>query len=133
MLKLTKKIEYALIALRHMQTKGCDNISSAKEISETYEIPYEILAKTLQHLARNSIIKAIQGPKGGYLLERVPAGIQMIQFIEMMEGPIGLVDCQISGDCLRLDTCNIRLPIEKLNQDIQKVLREVTLADILVS
>ena len=49
MLKLTRKLEYALIALRHMQMKG-DTLSSTKEIADMYTIPREILAKTLQQI-----------------------------------------------------------------------------------
>ena len=64
MLKLTRKLEYALIALRHMQDKG-DSLSSAKEIADMYLIPHELLAKTLQQMARLNYIKAAQGPLGG--------------------------------------------------------------------
>ena len=55
MLKLTRKLEYALIALRHMQTKG-ELLSSTKEISDLYTIPQELLAKTLQQMARLNIL-----------------------------------------------------------------------------
>ena len=59
MMKQTRKLEYALIALRHMQMKSC-SISSTKEISGLYLIPLEILAKTLQKMARLKYINAIQ-------------------------------------------------------------------------
>jgi len=64
MLKLTRKLEYALIALRHMQDKR-DAFISAKEIADRYLIPRELLAKTLQQMAKLNYIKAAQGPKGG--------------------------------------------------------------------
>ena len=51
MLKLTRKLEYALIALCHMQDKG-DVFISAKEIAEIYLIPQELLAKTLQQMSK---------------------------------------------------------------------------------
>ena len=69
MLKLTRKVEYSLIALRHMQGKSADSISSTKEIATNYNIPLEILAKTLQHMAKEKIIEAINGPRGGYRIK----------------------------------------------------------------
>jgi len=39
MLKITRKVEYALIALRHMQEKEKDELTNAKEIAEQYGMP----------------------------------------------------------------------------------------------
>ena len=66
MLKITRKVEYALIALSQMQMKGDDSLTSVKEISRQNDIPYELLAKTMQLLARAEIVEAIKGPHGGY-------------------------------------------------------------------
>ena len=66
MLNITRKVEYALIALRHMQSKNNTDLTSAKEIATKYGIPQQLLAKTLQQMARDGIIKAVQGPTGGY-------------------------------------------------------------------
>ena len=49
MLKLTKKIEYGLIALNHMQNHDANKeLHSAKEIARKYSLPPEALAKILQ-------------------------------------------------------------------------------------
>ena len=68
MLKITRKVEYALIALRHFQNQEKDKLTSAKEMSKTYGIPQELLAKILQRLARENIVDAVKGPAGGYKL-----------------------------------------------------------------
>ncbi len=59
MLKITRKVEYALIALRHMQSKNVDELTSAKEIANQYGVPQQLLAKTLQQMARDRILEAI--------------------------------------------------------------------------
>ena len=66
MLKITRKVEYALIALRHMQAKDTEGLTSASEIATHYGIPKQLLAKTLQQMARDNIVEAVQGPTGGY-------------------------------------------------------------------
>ncbi len=53
MLKLTKKADYGLIALKHLSTQGPNGSSSAKEIAETYHIPLPLLAKVLQKLVKS--------------------------------------------------------------------------------
>ena len=65
MLNITKTIEYALIAIRHISQNKVNDISSAKEISSVYNIPHEIMAKTMQKLCKVGYLGAIKGPHGG--------------------------------------------------------------------
>ena len=65
MLKITKKTEYALIALTHIKGSQ-DLLISSKDISKHYNIPTELMAKTLQLMARVGYIKAVKGSRGGY-------------------------------------------------------------------
>ena len=129
MLKLTRKLEYALIALRHMQMKG-DMLSTTKEIAEMYTIPRELLAKTLQQMARLEYINAVQGPKGGYHIHKTLKKINLTQFVEAMEGPLEMVECNINSDCIQLNTCNIRMPINKINQNIRSIFNNINITDI---
>ena len=68
MLKLSKTIEYALISINHISQYDQDTPIPVKKISKKYNIPFELLAKILQKLSKAKILKAIQGPKGGYKL-----------------------------------------------------------------
>ena len=129
MLKLTRKLEYALIALRHMQLKE-NVLSSAKEIADMYTIPRELLAKTLQQMARLQYIDAVQGPKGGYRIDKILSEINLTQFVEEMEGPLEIVGCNINSDCIQLNTCNIRMPINKINQNIRSIFNNINITDI---
>ncbi len=129
MLKLTRKLEYALIALRHMQMKG-DVLSSTKEIADMYAIPRELLAKTLQQMAQLKYIDAVQGPKGGYRIDKVLAKVNLTQFVEEMEGPLEMVECNINSDCIQMNTCNIRMPINKINQNIRSIFKNINITDI---
>ena len=129
MFKLSRKLEYALIALRHMQMYG-DTLSTTKEIADMYMIPRELLAKTLQQMARLKYINAVQGPKGGYRIDKVLAIINLTQFVEAMEGPLEMVECNINSDCMQLDTCNIRMPINKINENIRSIFNNINITDI---
>ena len=52
MLKLTKKADYGLIAMKHLAAHPDLTSASAKEIADQYGIPLPILAKVLQKLVR---------------------------------------------------------------------------------
>ena len=130
MLKLTRKVEYALIALRYMQRKKERECASAKEISLLYRIPLSLLSKILQELSKNKIIQAVQGPHGGYYLNIIPENLSMAELINILEGPVGIMDCSIDSDCIQLKKCNIKNPINEVNNAIIRVLNNMTLADI---
>tara|TARA_Y100001949_G_scaffold76978_1_gene65173 strand:- start:238 stop:636 length:399 start_codon:yes stop_codon:yes gene_type:complete len=130
MLKLTRKTEYALIALRHLRVMGVDTIVSTKDIAARYNIPQSLLAKVLQELSRQDFIEPIQGPKGGYKLKAKLDMITMTQFFEIMEGPLGLMDCYFDSNCELLDSCNIRTPINQLNESMRTMFDNMTLSDV---
>ncbi len=132
MLKLTRKVEYALIALRHMQAMKPEKLTSAKEIAEAYSLPQQLLAKTLQQMARDRIIEAVQGPSGGYRILSNLDKISLKDFFEKLEGPLGIMDCYFDSDCIQIGACNIRVPIQRINENMRDMfskmsLREVTL------
>src|SRR5207245_3019656 len=70
MLKLSKKTDYALMAVQYMSSGGADRVVNTKEIAEEYNIPVELLAKVLQKLGKKGLIVSQNGPKGGYVLAK---------------------------------------------------------------
>jgi Rrf2 family protein len=91
MIKLNRTTEYGLIALRHLGRKR--ELTSAREISDAYGIPFEILAKTLQRLKENGLVQSEQGARGGYSLNRSLNEITLADFLVIMEGPQSVVAC----------------------------------------
>jgi len=89
MLRLSKKADYALIAMKHLAQSasraeartreggtGAPS-ASAREIAEQYDIPIELLAKVLQRLVRTGLLASTQGTRGGYTLSRPPTSISI--------------------------------------------------------
>ena len=130
MLKITRKVEYALIALRHLQQNERGELCSAKTLSSEYGIPQELLAKILQKLSKENIILSVKGPKGGYKISKDPNTVNMTKFFEIMEGPMGIVDCYFDSNCEQLNGCTIREPINRINNSIRTMFDKMTLADI---
>ena len=92
MLKITRKVEYALIAVKHLKEHS-NKLVTVKEISRLYGIPREVLAKTMQKLARANIVKSVQGPHGGYKPTKKAYRTSLNNFFEILEGPTAIMDC----------------------------------------
>ena len=130
MLKLTRRTEYALIAIRYMQSKPLTKVTTAKEISDQYIIPFEILSKVLQFLAKMEIIEPVHGPNGGYQIKRNLSHLSLWEFLEIMEGPLGLADCFLDADCTQLNICNIRTPIQQINDKMKSIFSKMSVNDV---
>jgi Rrf2 family protein len=134
MFQLSKKVEYALIAIRHMATHSNGQIYTTKEIAERYHIPYELLAKVMQKLAKEKFIASYQGVHGGYTLQKHPNTITVSSVINAIEGksilPIIQCEAETPDNCCIHDTCTIKDPLVKLQGNINKVFEQMTIMEL---
>ena len=131
MLRLSKKADYALIAMKHLALRGDQGSSSAREIAEQYDIPIELLAKVLQRLVRSGLLASHQGTRGGYQLARVPARISVADVIQAIDGPVAVTACSSEeGSCDQYAKCNVRDPLWRLRARILTALDECTIAEL---
>jgi len=132
MLKLTKKADYGLIAMRHLAS--CNDLSacSAKEMADSYGIPQEALAKILQRLVKAKLLISQHGINGGYALARDARSISAFEVIKAIEGPLFITSCTTShGDCMQSLKCTVREPLRKVSETIQQVLTRMKISDML--
>lgn len=136
MLRLSKKADYALMAMKHLAVRG-DHASSsaasssAREIAELYSIPIELMAKVLQRLVRGGLLTSQQGTRGGYHLARTPAQISVADVIQAIDGPVTVTACSTDeGQCEQFEKCNVRDPLWKVRERIVMALGECTIAEL---
>ena len=132
MLRLSKKSDYALISMAHLAMRA-DGIgaSSAREISEAYSIPLELLAKILQRLVRAKLLISVQGTRGGYRLARPAASISVADVIQSVDGPVTVTACSPDDHaCDQFGTCSIRDPLWKIKNRILETLTTVSVAEL---
>ena len=85
MLKLTKKADYGLMAMKHLAERGHNGACSAKDVAEAYGIPQEALAKILQRLVKAGLLHSQHGTNGGYTLARDAANITAFEVIRAID------------------------------------------------
>ena len=131
MLKLTKKSDYGLIALRHLAVDPTRQTATAKEIADTYHIPLPLLAKVLQKLTRDGFLRSESGASGGYRLSRAAQAISTLEVIRSIDGPVFLASCFHDGsECDQQSTCTVKEPLRKVHEGILALLANISILDL---
>src|SRR5271165_784008 len=130
MLKLTKKADYGLIALRHLASVP-GATASTKDIAEAYGLPVTLLAKVLQQLARAGIVQSVAGTNGGYRLMRHPRAVSALEVVRAIDGPVILTHCFTEhGTCDQSENCTVREPLRRVHEAILDLLDKFTINDL---
>ena len=131
MLRLSKKADYALMAMKHLAIKTGAASTSAREIAEQYDIPVELMAKVLQRLARSGLLTSHQGTRGGYQLSRPSASISVADIIQAIDGPLTVTACSSTDEqCEQFEKCNVRDPLWRIKDRILAALATCSLEEI---
>lgn len=130
---ITRASEYAILSLILL--------SSAKEpmdsdtLSRELAISKSFLAKILQSLAKQQILKSYKGVNGGFVLNKEASQINMLEIMTCVEGKAPAVfECSPSQeDCSseKANVCSIWPFLNKLQGKIDYFLAEITLEDVL--
>ena len=135
MLRLTKKADYGLMALKYLaeQATGTSgSAQSAKDIAEAYHIPPQLLAKILQTLTKGGLLISTAGTNGGYSLARPASEISAFEVIRTIDGPLFITSCiTIHGTCDLDSHCTIKEPLRKVNDSIKDLLSAIRIADLI--
>lgn len=155
MLSLTRKTDYALVALTAIASEGREGPISARKLSESKGIPLPVLMNVLHHLLHSGLVQSIRGAHGGYLLAREPAEISLADIIRALEGDIRMTLCcglagagpaavanpepgviaaetgseELSG-CDMERHCWLRRPLQRINDRLTRFLEQISLEQI---
>ncbi len=134
MLTLTRKTEYALIAVCHLARVG-SKVVSARDIAEEHNVPLPLLMNVLKKLNRSGHVNSVRGAHGGYVLKVRPEELSLAALIEAVEGPVHLVRCsnpahQQGRACSLTSQCFIRRAVLKVHTRMRDFLEGVTVAEI---
>ncbi len=131
MMKLTTRGRYGARALMEFAKNYKQGPLSLKEVSSLQEIPLKYLEQIVVILKEAKLIKSFRGPAGGYELRKDPKKINLLEIIEVLEGSIGVVHCvHDPSSCGRVEECAFNEVWKKVSKATSKVLKSVTLADM---
>ncbi len=133
MFRLSKKTEYALLALQKL-AQNEDNLISVKELATELGISFEFLSKTMQRLAKKGLVQSQQGIKGGYHLSKPADDIKLMEVINSLNENVSIVDCfsveNEENDCNRGSDCTIKHHLFLIQQKIDDIFLTTTINDL---
>ena len=127
----SKSVEYALRALTYLarQPKGSPKL--ARQIACSQRAPAFFLAKTLQQLARNGVLRSVKGPTGGFALDRPPSKITMMEVIEVLDGTDTYDRCIVGlRECNDQALCPVHDSFKSLRERLKRYLSRTTVAQL---
>lgn len=130
MIKINRKVEYALMVLKLMKDKGHEALTTAREVCDHFETPFDTTAKVMQLMNTAGILHSQKGVKGGYTLARDLNQISYMELVELIEGKSFMMDCH-EGPCDLIHKCNISQPIKRLNDYLINIFNTLTLNELL--
>lgn len=138
MLSLSRKSDYALVALAYLAGPGAGlGVVAAREVAAETGLPEPVTQAVLKQLAVSRIVSSTRGAAGGYELARDPASVTVLEVVVAIEGPVQTAACcdgnlPILGQACRLaGDCTISHAVRLMHRRLVGVLERTTLADLL--
>lgn len=130
-MKVSTRGRYALRLMLDLAMNNTGEPVRLKDVAKRQEISEKYLEQIISILNKAGFVKSVRGPSGGYSLKRKPEEYTVGMILRLTEGSLAPVDCVEDGtDCGRADQCVTVLLWKKLNDAINGVVDNITLADL---
>ena len=133
-MKISTKGRYGLRILMDLALHQSEKPRLIRDIAKSQQISEKYISRLVIALRKAGMIRSVRGVNGGFHIAMKPEEITLLNVIEVMEGPLSIVDCvSAPKKCVHSKDCAPREVWCKLNDDIRELMRKTTLADILAT
>lgn len=130
MIRISKLSDYALRLMAYL-SKDSAHFTQTGDIALNTHIAKPTAAKLLKQLAKHGLLESHRGTTGGYKLAKNPQEISAANIIEIVEGPLAIMDCTLGADhCAMYNNCSINAPWAHINRVIINSLDTIKLSDM---
>ena len=129
-MRLTTKGRYAVTAMLDLALHANEGPVSLADISTRQEISLSYLEQLFAKLRRNTLVKSVRGPGGGYCLSEEPASIAVSQIIDAVNESIDATSCGGEGGCQDGQVCLTHYLWCDLSKQIHHFLSGISIADL---
>lgn len=138
MLCLTKKTEYALIALASLGQRTGE-VSSARDIALEHDLPPALLMNILKALQQKNVLCSTRGARGGYTLGSGVEALSLYDLILVLEGRVQTTGCEDHHEHVEHDESMphaairaIEAPVRALQFRLTRFLKDVRVTDLIM-
>ncbi|WKZ32384.1 MAG: Rrf2 family transcriptional regulator [Thermodesulfobacteriota bacterium] len=130
MFRFSKGSGYAIAGLVYISTSKASDYTGIDEISRATGISKQYLAKLFRTLASRGIIRSARGRDGGFMLDRDPGAITLLEVVEAIDGPVE-AGCAIKdGDCSDLSECLLHAVLKRCSLSVAGILASESIGGI---
>jgi Rrf2 family protein len=130
-MKISTKIRYGTRAMLELASRYGEGPIELKEIAKRENISLKYLEQVIVPLRTAGLVKSVRGSKGGYSLAKLPSEICLNDLIEILEGPLNLIECLNDARvCQKIPYCVTRDIWKEVSEAIQGIFHSVTLEDM---
>ncbi len=130
-MRISTKIRYGSRAILVLALHYGEGPIELKEIAKEENISLKYLEQVINPLRTGGLVKSIRGSKGGYSLAKPPSEICLYDVVEVLEGPVHLIEClRDSKACQKVSSCVTREIWKEVSEAISKIFYSVTLEDM---
>jgi len=102
-----------------------------KEIAKQENISLKYLEQVIIPLRSAGLVKSVRGSKGGYSLGKSPPEICLNDLVEILEGPVDLIEClRDPKACQKSSFCVTRDIWKEVSEAIYRIFHSVTLEEM---
>jgi Rrf2 family transcriptional regulator, nitric oxide-sensitive transcriptional repressor len=134
MFKVSRQVEYALIALKHMSDADVEQVTAVRELCDVHHLPFDVISRALQRLAKHGILKSVRGAGGGYRVQGDLGLVTLWDLVAVVDGDLALVPCaseMTSCKCDNEDDCNIQPSMMSLNDRLGGFFKTISVRELL--
>jgi len=127
----SRPCEYALQTVLYIALKPQGEMTSIRELTSKYSIPYHFLSKILQRLANQGILSSMTGPGGGYALAKPPKELSLLDIVAAIDGDAFSKNCVMGfAECSDVTPCAVHPKWKTLRAGVQKMLMEKNILEM---
>lgn len=130
MLRMSKKLLYAIDAVIDIAHHGIVGPVQSGDIAERQGIPRRYLEQVLQHLVRTGVLAGRRGPRGGYRLARERRRITVGEIVRRVNEIEGVVDPLEDAPESAIAKAVVRPMWNDLQSRFMQELEQVTIEDL---
>jgi len=130
-MKISTKIRYGTRAMLELASHYGEGPIELKEIARRENVSLKYLEQVIVPLRTAGLVKSVRGSKGGYLLAKPPSEVCLKDLVEILDGPIHLIECLNDPRvCQKIPSCVTRDIWKEVSEAIHGIFHSITLEDM---
>jgi Rrf2 family protein len=126
-----RQVEYALLALGDMHAANPGRLFSVRALCKRHRVPFDVMSKAMQRLARAGILRSTKGVRGGYQVIRDLSGVSFLDVMDAVLGELAVVNCLRTGKaCPQQASCRLPGSMRVLETRLRELYGSMSVLDL---